>query len=229
MTVGERMTTKRSSWRSGCRLAARFAVLVLAPLAVAAPSRAIEPVELRAYENGGEYHISTEMVLHAPAASVRAVLTDYVHAYRLDPSITESAILPSLEDDVVRLRVRLEECAAFYCVDLVSVTDIKELPSGDLEVLVIPELSTFRSGAAEWRIQSWQGETRVHYELRVEPDFFIPPWIGPTIMIRKLKNEILTILRRLECMAQIQAARGQDLRARNRDLGLPQDCLDEGR
>jgi len=210
-------------------LAVRFAVLALPPLAVAASSHAVEPVEFRAYENGGEYHVSTEMVLHAPADSVRAVLTDYVHAYRLNPSITESAILPSVEDGVVRLRVRIEECIAFFCMDAVSVTDIKELPSGDLEVFVIPELSSFRSGAAEWRIQSRQGESRVRYDLRLEPDFFIPPLIGRVIIIKKLRDEILATFRRLECIAKIQAAWGLDFRPRYTDLGLSYDCLDDGR
>ncbi|MGD2063060.1 MAG: hypothetical protein PVF51_05695 [Nitrospirota bacterium] len=223
------MAIKRRSWRSWCRLAARFVVLVLAPLAVAAPGRAVEPVEFRAYENGGEYHVSTEAVLHAPAASVRAVLTDFVHAYRLNPSITESAILPSLDQGVVRLRMRIEECLALFCVDVVSVADIKVLPSGDLQVLVIPELSSFRSGAAVWHIQSWQGETRIRYELRVEPDFFIPPLIGRFIMIEKLRNEILTTFSRLECMARIRAAWGQAIRSRYTDVGLADDCLDEGR
>jgi len=223
------MTTKRSGGRSRCRLGARFVLPVLTLLAVAAPSRAVEPVEFRAYENGGEYHISTEVVLHAPADSVRAVLTDYVHAYRLSPSITESAILPSLDEGVVRLQTRIQDCVAFYCVDLVSVADIKELPSGDLDVVVIPELSSFRSGTAQWRIQSRQGETRVRYELRLEPDFFIPPLIGRVIIIKKLRDEILTTFSRLECMAEIRAAWGQDFHLRYTDLGLPYDCLDGGR
>jgi len=223
------MTTKRSGWRSRCGLGVRFVLPVLALFAVAAPSRAVEPVEFRAYENGGEYHVSTEVVLHAPAESVRAVLTDYVHAYRLDPSITESAVLPSLDEDVVRLQTRIQDCVAFYCVDLVSVADIKELPSGDLDVVVIPELSSFRSGTAEWRIEAREGETRVRYELRVEPDFFIPPLIGRFIIIKKLRNEILTIFSRLECMAEIRAAWGQDFHVRYTDLGRQYDCLDDGR
>jgi len=223
------MTTKRSGWRSRCRLTARLVVLALVPLVVAAPCRAVESVEFRAYENGGEYHVSTEMVLHAPADSVRAVLTDYVHAYRLNPSITESAILPSVEDGVVRLRTRIEDCVGFYCVDVVSVADIKEQPSGDLAVVVIPELSSFRSGSAEWRIQSWQGESRVRYELRLEPDFFIPPLIGRVLILRKLRNEILATFRRLECMAEIWANWGKDFRLRYTDLGLAYDCLDDGR
>jgi hypothetical protein len=229
VTPEETMTTRRSGWRTRCSLAARFVVLVLAPLAVTASSRAVEPVEFRAYENGGEYHVSTEVVLHAPADSVRAVLTDYVHAYRLNPSITESAILPSLDEGVVRLMTRIEECVAFYCMNMVSVADIKELPSGDLEVAVIPELSSFRSGTAEWRIQSQQGECRIHYELRLEPDFFIPPLIGPAIIIKKLREEIFTIFARLECMAEIRASRGQDFHLRYTDLGLGYDCLDAGR
>ena len=180
-------------------------------------------------ENGGEYHVSTEVVLHAPADSVRAVLTDYVHAYRLNPSITESAILPPFEQGVVRLMTQIEECFALYCVDMVSVADIKELPSGDLEVVLVPELSSFRSGTAEWRIQSQEGDSRVHYELRLEPDFFIPPVIGPVIIMKRLREEILATFSRLECMAEIRASRGRDFHLRYADLGVPYGCLDEAR
>jgi hypothetical protein len=221
------MTTKRSGEWTRYRWTVRFVVLVLAPLAMAVPGRGVEPVEFRADENGGEYHITTEAVLHAPAESVRAVLTDYAHAYRLDPSITESALLPSQEAGVVRLRTRIQDCVAFYCVDLVSVADIKELPSGDLDVVVIPELSSFRSGTAEWHIQSRQGATRIRYELRLAPDFFIPPLIGHIIIIKTLRDQILTIFSRLECMAKVRAAWGEDFHVRYTDLGLPYDCLDD--
>jgi hypothetical protein len=220
------MATKHARW-SRCRLLAGF--VVLAPLAVAMPSRAVEPVEFRAYENGGEYHVSTEVVLNAPADSVHAVLTDYVHAYRLNPSITESVILPSPEEGVVRLKVRMEDCVAFFCVDTVSVTDITERPSGDLEVAVVPELSSFRSGSAEWRIRSEPGGSRVRYELRLAPDFFIPPLIGRMIVIHKLRNEIFATFRRLECIAKVGASRGQDFRLRSTDLEFPYECLEANR
>ena len=202
---------------------------ILSEIAVLRQIRGDNAFKIRAYENGGEYHLSVEAVLHAPADAVRAVLTDYVHASRLSPSIIDSAILPTAEDGVVRLMTRIEECVPFYCVDMVSVADIKEQPSGDLEVAVIPALSDLRSGSAEWRIRSEQGKSRVQYELRLKPDFFIPPLIGPAIIIKKLKEEALTTLDRLECMAEIRASRGRDSGIRYSDLGLPYECLEGDR
>jgi len=227
ITVGGRTTSSCKGWRRRCRCAAKILVQGLAVLVVAEPSAAVEPIQFRSYANGGEFHVSTEMVLHAPADAVRAVLTDFVHSYRLNPAITESAILPSVEAGVVRLRMRMNDCVASFCLDMVSVADITERPSGDLEVVVIPELSSFRSGSAEWHIQSGPAETRVRYELRLEPDFFIPPPIGGMIVIRKLRNETFATFRRLECIAQVRAERGQGHPRRYTDAELPHGCLDD--
>jgi len=145
------------------------------------------------------------MVVHAAPEYVHAALTDYPHVYRFTPTIVESEVLPSPDKEAVRVRTRIEDCMACFCVDLVSVADIWERPSGDLRVVVVPELSTFRSGSAEWRIRPHPGGSHVVYEARMEPDIFVPPVVGPYFVKKTLLRETLTAFARLERMAMVRA------------------------
>lgn len=222
------MITEHCGWRAGLRPTRSLLAPGLALFALAAPIDAGELVELQVYENGGEYHINVEMVVDAPARYVHAVLTDYVHVYRLNPSITESEILPSPDDGCVRVRTLVEDCLAFFCMDLVSVVDLRELPSGDLQVVIVPELSNFRSGSGEWRIRPEPGCCRVYYEARMEPDFFVPPWIGSHIMINKLRNQIIKTFDRLECMARVRAGREDNFLLHHTGSRFRYDCADDG-
>ena len=59
------------------------------------PLDAVDFVEAQVANDGGVYHIKIIAEVDASAEYVYRVLTDYKHIYRLNPSITESEILPS--------------------------------------------------------------------------------------------------------------------------------------
>jgi len=164
-------------------------------------------VELQVSESGGIYHVSMVMLVHAPAEHVRSVLTDYVHIYRLNPGITESEILPSPREGVVRVRTLLEGCVGVFCKRINRVEDVREQPSGDLEARVVPERSDLRSGVVKWEIRDAGANTWVSYQGHMEPDFFIPPLIGSYFVKKHIRKEVLTSFNRLECIAQVQARR----------------------
>jgi len=226
-TQGQRRNVSRPG-RCGFGFAAQLRALCLTLLTAAAPTHAGELVDLDVHENGGTYHIHADMVIHADSAHVRAVLTDYAHVYRFNPAIVESEILPAPTEAAVRVRTQIEECLAFYCVDLVSVADVSVAPSGDLHAVIIPELSSFRSGTAEWRIRADHGVSRVVYDATMVPDFFVPPVFGPHIMIRKLANETMKTFSRLECIARIRARREAGDQARDASLQGGPECGDDG-
>jgi hypothetical protein len=185
--------------------AARYSLILLL-LFVAIPRLSADDLtELQVKEVDGIYHIRMVMVVHVPAKYVRGVLTDYAHIYRLNPSITESEILPSPEQGVVRVRTLMHGCVAFFCKDVGRVEDVRELKSGDLQAVIVPELSNLRSGAAEWKIQPMGDYTQVTYQGHMEPDFFVPPVIGSYFVKRNMRREITVSFMRLECVAQIQA------------------------
>ena len=183
----------------------RWCLILLLLVAVIPRLSAGDLTELQVTENGGVYHVRMVMVVYVPAKYVRDVLTDYAHIYRLNPSITESEILPSPEQGVVRVRTLMRGCVTFFCQDVGRVEDVRELETGDLRAEIVPELSNLRSGSAGWKIQPLGEHTQVTYQADMEPDFFVPPVIGSYFVKRNIRKEIMTSFTRLECIAQIQA------------------------
>ena len=104
-------------------------------------STAGELKELSIIEEDDEYQLRIVMIMDASADYVYRVITDYKHLYRIHPSITESEILPSPDNESVRLRNRFEYCIALSCFDIDWVEDIKELQDGYLKADTVPELS----------------------------------------------------------------------------------------
>jgi len=167
--------------------------------------RAGDLVDLQVTENRGEYHVEATMLVDAQAKYVRSVLTDFVHIYRLNPLITESEILPSLFDEIVRVRTRIVGCISFFCNEFELVEDVSQFPSGDLRAMTVPELSDFKSGRALWRIQPLEDRTRVVYEAHMEPDFFIPPLVGSYFVKKQLRESVTTFFTKLELISNVFA------------------------
>ena len=163
--------------------------------------------EFEVTEEEGVYYIKASVVLYAPARYVHNVLTDYVHIYRLNPSIIESEVLESEDDNIVRVRTKVIGCVAFYCEEIERVDDVRILASGDIQAEIVPELSQFKSGIALWKIQSMGESSKLTYLAEMEPDFFIPPLIGISIVKEKLHDEIMISFTHLEKIASIQSER----------------------
>jgi len=175
------------------------------------PLGAVDFVEVQVTNDGGVYHIKIIAEVDASAEYVYRVLTDYNHIYRLNPSITESEILPSPGYGVVRVRTRVEDCTSIVCVDLNRVEDVNELPPNVLQMVIVPSLSNIRSGNAKWKIEDMEDYTEIVYQARLEPDFNIFPIVGSAILKRKLSQEIMTSMAMIECIAKIQEELDWDL------------------
>lgn len=175
-------------------------LFLLIPLA-----RAADLVELQVSETEGIYSINLVMQVQAPARYVHHVLTDYARVYRLDPGIVDSEVLPSPDEEVVRVKTRIHDCIAFYCMAIDRVEDVRELDHGGLQATTVPALSSFKSGYAEWTILRIEERSQVTYQAQMEPDFFIPPLIGSYFVKQKLRKSILASLSRIECIARVQA------------------------
>ena len=183
------------------RYAVVASVWVLACLLIS-PANA----ELRISETQGMYSINLVMQLDVPAKYVYRVLTDYAHIYRLDPAIIDSEILPSADNGVVRVRTRIADCIALFCIKIDRVEDVRELGHDILQVTNVPTPGSVKSGHAEWKILGMGERTQVTYQAQMEPDLYIPPLIGRYFVAQKLRQSILASLAKVECIARIQAA-----------------------
>jgi hypothetical protein len=165
-------------------------------------SSADELVELSVTKTDGVYSLRVFSVLDAPADYVYNVITDYKHAYRINPTITEIEILPSDRDEVVRVRNLSEHWVGPFCFKIDWVGDIVEPRDGHLKVITIPEFSSFESGSAAWELRPQGDRTWVLHESSLKPDFFIPSLIGDRIMQKKMKEDTLDTFNRIECYAK---------------------------
>ncbi len=201
----------------------RFLCLLLA-LCTLAPAGAGHLSSLEISENSGSYWVRMVMLVHAPAQYVHSVLTDYTHIYRLNPSISESELLPSPNRGTIRVRTRMEGCIFFFCRDFDRVEEVREVNAGHLRAVIIPEQSDFTSGSADWRIQPVGDDSQIIYEAEVTPAFFIPPIIGSYFVKRTFAETAMTTFAKLECIARIRA--GLDTRSRQYLADATSDALD---
>ena len=171
-------------------------------------STAGELEELSVTGADGEYSLQIVEVLNAPADYVRKVITDYKHAYRIDPAITKVEILPTDHEAVVRVRNLSKQCIGPFCFEITWAGDIAESRDGDIQVKTIPELCNFVSGSAIWRIRPRGGHTWVSYESSLKPAFFIPPVIGDIIIRKYIRDDALNIFKNIERQATTLVARG---------------------
>jgi len=169
-------------------------------------------LNMSAGDKHGVYHLALAIIVDAPFADVHHVVTDYVHIYRIDPSIVESEILGKPDASVTRVRTLVNDCVLFFCRNILRVEDVREVGDYDIYTVIIPRLSNVRSGTAHWQILPRGDRTRINYDMTLDPGFFVPPLIGSHIVEKKLKEEALICFNNIEHIARIREER---LRARN--------------
>jgi len=154
--------------------------------------------------DGDSYRVEVDALVAVPKAQVRELLTDYEHLGRVNPSIEVSEILLRRAPGDYQVRTVTEACVWFYCKHIRQVQDVIESADGSVTATVIPARSDFRHGYA--RLNLWQEATgtRVLIRAEVEPDFWIPPVIGPWLIKRKLKSEALETVANLERVAPVK-------------------------
>jgi Polyketide cyclase / dehydrase and lipid transport len=166
---------------------------------------ATQLVRLEVGQTANYYTIYVEMEINAPVEKVRAILTDYAHLDRLNASITASEIIGARSDGTVRLLTRFENSILLFCVTLKRVEDISEDAQGRILVSMVPEMSSFRSGQASWEVENSGSGSRVIHRAELEPDFWLPPWIGTAILKNALHREIRASFENLDCLARMES------------------------
>ena len=174
-------------------------------LAVAGPAAAGQVLVAQATHDRGLYNVEVDMRLDAPRDEVWRLLTDYAHYGRLNEAIQVSEILEQRGPGDYRVRTVTQACVYFFCKTLVQVQDVVELNGQSLSAKVLPELSHFRYGLARAYVWDEGQQTRVRVLAEVEPDFWIPPLIGPWLIRHKLRSEALETIRNVERLSQAVA------------------------
>ena len=168
-------------------------------------ANASQLVSLEISRHANSYTVYVVMELDASAETVRAVLTDYAHLDRLNASITASEVTGARDDGTVRVLTRFRNCILFFCMTVQRVEDITEDAQGRILLALVPDASSFRSGQASWEVNSIGSGSRVIHRATLEPDFWVPRWIGTAILEATMRREITASFENLECLARTNA------------------------
>jgi hypothetical protein len=74
--------------------------------------------------------------------------------------------------------------------------------AGHIRTVTLPDRSDFKRSISEWVIEREGSVSRMIYTLEMEPDFFVPPLIGPPILKRTLRRGGGDAIDRIERLAQ---------------------------
>lgn len=147
------------------------------------------------------YIMEVEALISADVHKVKSLLTDYDNLTNLNDAIRESYTVYSLDDISHRVFVRTEACVSFFCKNITQVQDVEELPGNVIIATVVPKKSDFDYAHARWKISPEGERTRVRFNTDLKPSFWVPPLIGPLLIEKKLRDEVLSTIEGLEKLA----------------------------
>ena len=166
------------------------AAAALGALGAGALAGAVTIDELDVTRQRGRYSLEANGRLDATPESIYAVLTDFDdNAYsRILDSYKESRYLEPEADGTPVVYTRMEGCALWHCMSLERTERLETQAPYWIKSTVLPERSNFKHSTSEWVLERDGDGTKIIYKLEMEPDFVVPPVIGPWALKRTLSQ-----------------------------------------
>lgn len=158
-------------------------------------------------KHSGRYELVARTHMSASAEAIFDVLVDYDHLYRISSVYKETRYLAPDIDGTPMVYTRMAGCMMFYCMNMRRVERLEAEPPFYIRTDTLPEQSDFTYAHSEWRLEPELDGTAVSYTLVLEPDFWVPPVIGPWFLKRTLKRGGSRVIDRIERLANGLPAR----------------------
>ena len=152
------------------------------------PAWAGRPPKITVATHGDRFHMGLDMRLRAPIRRVWQVITDYTDIERLNPAVKRATVIRRA--GLTLLRMHITSCVLFICFPVTQTEAMTTRGHQWVRGVIIPQLSSFRSGYSQWRLRAVAGGTEARFEATLTPSFYIPPLIGPWMIRRKLRDEM---------------------------------------
>jgi hypothetical protein len=185
---------------------ARPAVVLLSCLAATASAWAATIDDLDVTRKSGRYALVAAAHLDATPASIYTVLMDYGdNGYsRISSAYKESSYLEPDADGSPIVHTKMEGCLLWYCMILNRVERLETREPNWIKSYTLPERSNFKYSTSEWSLEDdGAGGTNMTYKTELEPDFWVPPVVGPMVLKHKLSSGGVRAVRRIERLARL--------------------------
>lgn len=144
---------------------------------------------LKVSRSGNIYSMAAQVYIDAPVPDVYRVLTDYNHLTRISGIIRKSYLVQRVDAQTAIVYTESRACVLFFCHTVQETQRVIANPPGDIHSEVIPAESNVKLATSTWHLQSEGNGTLMQWSLSIEPEFWIPPLIGPALMEGELRAE----------------------------------------
>jgi hypothetical protein len=169
-------------------------------VAAVAATATIDSIEVD--KKKGIYSLHAETFLDATPEAIFDVLIDYDRFGRISGAYKEYGYLDPLPDGTPVVFTRMEGCLLGFCKSMTRVERLEAATPAHIKTVTMPEHSDFKRSSSQFFMEEEGGGTRMTYMLEMEPDFFVPPLIGPWLLKRTLLRGGGRAVARIERLAQ---------------------------
>ena len=150
------------------------------------------------------YSVVADTHLDATPAAVYKVLLDFDgdRYQRISEIYKESSYLPPDADGTPLVYTRVEGCLLRYCRSMRRVERLEIVTPQFIRSRTVPERSDFKYSLSEWTFAAEGDGTRVTYRMEMEPNFWLPPFVGPWFLKRTLLRGAPGAIDQIEILAQ---------------------------
>jgi hypothetical protein len=165
------------------------------------------PATLRSVDVAREedrYRVVADTHLAASPEAVYKVLLDFDgdRYQRISEIYKESSYLPPDADGTPLVYTRVEGCLLRFCRSMRRVERLEVVTPQFIRSRTVPERSDFKYALSEWTFAPEGNGTRLTYRMEMEPDFWLPPFVGPWFLKRTLMQGAPAAIDQIEHLAQ---------------------------
>lgn len=162
--------------------------------------------EIKVDRDGSRYILVSTTFFDAAPEHIFRVLIDYDRLAQISSTIEESRFLEPDADGRTLVFTRLGACVFLYCRTVEKIEYLEFTRPDYIQTTAIPERSNVLYSRSEWKIEASEGGgTKVIFRLEFEPDFWVPPLLGPLVLKHALKSDGASAVKKIEALAQEMA------------------------
>ncbi len=174
-------------------------------LCAAGSAQAVEIRSVEVEKVDDEYRLVSQVWFDVDQAALYRVFIDFDlhHRFSTYTQASENVVIEDSPEPGFYIRNRA--CVLFFCREFERSGIVEAKPQHHIRATADAELSDFHVSEETWELETEATGTLVTYRWSVDPKFWIPPVVGPIAMRRKLENDSLGALERIEAFARAQA------------------------
>lgn len=177
--------------------------LVVTLLVLAAGTAAASELrEIEIDEEGGRYTMHSVVWFDVPLDNAYNVFLDWDLSEQFSSVVVEARNTGSDASGDRGFYTRNRACVLFFCKEVERFGTIEYEPGVWIRATTDPEKSDFEVSNEVWVFEPEGVGTRITYRLEMDPKFWIPPLIGPYVLKKKMREDGVRALDRIEAIAK---------------------------